>query len=237
MAPDPTLQDLALRIGLAGAAGVLVGYNREGRNQAAGLRTTTLVCLAACLAMVLANLLLSTSGKGDNSFAQMDPMRLPLGILSGMGFLGAGAILRRGDAVLGVTTAATLWFMTIVGLSFGAGELGLGAVGTVLGFAVVSGLRFADDNMHRKQRGVLIVRAGRTAFPEPALRAVLDESRFRVTSWAVTYIEGGEEYEARAELEWRGGGAERTRAPDFLQRLIDAPAHPRVEWRPQAMSE
>ena len=85
----PTPFDLFLRIALACVAGAAVGFNREGRNQAAGLRTTILVCLAACVAMILANMMLITTGKGQGFFAQMDPLRLPLGILSGMGFLGA----------------------------------------------------------------------------------------------------------------------------------------------------
>ena len=58
-----------------------------------------------------------------------DLMRLPLGILSGMGFIGAGAILRKGEMVLGVTTAATLWMVTMLGLCFGAGKILLGTAG------------------------------------------------------------------------------------------------------------
>src|SRR5438128_8528925 len=79
-------QDAAIRLALAIVAGLVVGFNREERSQAAGLRTTVLVCLAACLAMVLANLLLDTSGKDQTKFAQIDVLRLPLGILSGIGF-------------------------------------------------------------------------------------------------------------------------------------------------------
>ena len=67
----------------------------------------------------------------------MDLMRLPLGILSGMGFIGAGAIFRRGDAVVGVTTAATLWFVTVMGLCFGAGQLPLGAAMLAVGLGVL----------------------------------------------------------------------------------------------------
>jgi putative Mg2+ transporter-C (MgtC) family protein len=76
--------------------------------------------------MVLANLLLQTTGKAVDSFVTMDVMRLPLGILTGMGFIGAGAILHKGNMVLGVTTAATLWFTTLMGFCFGSGELALG---------------------------------------------------------------------------------------------------------------
>ena len=68
-----------------------------------------LVALAAAISMIQVNLLLPSAGKPSDSFVMLDLMRLPLGVLSGMGFIGAGAIVRRNDLVQGVTTAATLW--------------------------------------------------------------------------------------------------------------------------------
>lgn len=94
-------------------AGGLIGLDRERGGHAAGFRTTILVALAACLAMIQANLLLSIYGKTPGSFTQMDVLRFPLGVLTGVGFIGGGAILKRGDILTGVTTAATLWFMPI----------------------------------------------------------------------------------------------------------------------------
>src|SRR5580704_14441663 len=104
--------EIALRLALAIIAGMLLGINRTERGMAAGLRTTLLVCLAAAVSMIQVNLLLGVAGKPPDSFVMMDLMRLPLGILTGMGFIGAGAILRRGEMVTGVTTAATLWLAT-----------------------------------------------------------------------------------------------------------------------------
>ena len=232
----PTLPDIALRIALACLAGILIGYNREGRNQAAGLRTTVLVCLAACLTTVLANLLLATSGKEQGSFSQIDVMRLPLGILSGMGFLGAGAILRRGDAVLGVTTAATLWFMTVVGICFGAGEIELGSAGAALAFAILWGLGRADERMRRKQRSFLTLSAECERFPEAELRRAIDAAGLAILSWAVTYSDGGNRYEAVAEVEWHGASDDRSRSPKVMESLASAPGIIRVEWKPQAIS-
>src|SRR5947209_3962697 len=112
--------EIAVRLAVTVVAGVLLGLDRSERARAAGLRTTLLVCLAASIAMILTNLLLSTQGKTAESFATMDPMRLPLGLLCGMGFIGAGAIVRRrGEPIQGVTTAATLWLTTVLGLCFG----------------------------------------------------------------------------------------------------------------------
>src|ERR1700759_2005439 len=103
--------DVAMRLICTTIGGLVIGFNREEEGRPAGLRTTLLVALAAALSMIQANLLLGTAGKAADSFVVLDLMRLPLGILSGMGFIGAGAILRRENLVLGVTTAATLWFV------------------------------------------------------------------------------------------------------------------------------
>jgi putative Mg2+ transporter-C (MgtC) family protein len=233
---NPTWQDIAVRIALAFVAGIIIGFNRGGRNEAAGMRTTLLVCLAACLVMVLANVMLGTSGKEQKSFAQIDVLRLPLGILSGMGFLGAGAIIKKDDIALGVTTAATLWFMTVVGLCFGAGRLDLGAAGIGVAVVVLWGLKWADDHMNRKFHGSLVVRAERQGLSEAELRRIIEASRHSIVSWAVTYEDGAARYEARAMLQWQGGRNDRARQPPFLEQLVDRPAVLKAAWDPQALS-
>src|SRR6202789_4716973 len=112
-------QQIALRLILTVVAGLIIGFNRGEQRRPAGMRTTLLVCLAASLSMIQANLLMNSVGKAHDSFVVLDLMRLPLGILSGMGFIGAGAILRKENMVLGVTTAATLWMVPSPGLCFG----------------------------------------------------------------------------------------------------------------------
>ena len=94
-------EDIALRLVLTVIAGSLIGINRSEGGHSAGLRTTLLVCLAASVAMIQTNLLLPMTGKTPESFAVLDLMRLPLGILTGMGFIGGGAILRKGEMVQG----------------------------------------------------------------------------------------------------------------------------------------
>jgi putative Mg2+ transporter-C (MgtC) family protein len=91
--------EIALRLALTVVAGTLIGLNRSEHGHSAGLRTTLLVCLAASVSMIQVNLLLPIAGKSSDSFAVLDLMRLPLGILSGMGFIGAGAIVRQGSLV------------------------------------------------------------------------------------------------------------------------------------------
>ncbi|HEV2531614.1 MgtC/SapB family protein [Phenylobacterium sp.] len=228
----PSWQDVVLRLALAVVAGLVVGFNREERSQAAGLRTTVLICVAACLAMVLANELLDTTGKDASKFAQIDVLRLPLGILSGIGFIGAGAIIKRGDTVMGVATAATIWFMTVVGLCFGAGQLDLGAGATALAVGLLWGLRWIDLKMPRKFRGDLTVSAQRAGLAADDLRGAIAQTGQRIIFWAVTYEDGAERYEVRAELEWRGHEADRGQEPDFVKALAVNPAVHRAAWQP-----
>jgi putative Mg2+ transporter-C (MgtC) family protein len=129
--------EIGVRLALSLFAGALIGINRRERGHSAGLRTTILVCLAASIAMIEVNILLPTAGKPATSFISMDLMRLPLGILSGIGFIGAGAIVRRGDLVEGVTTAATIWYVTVMGLCFGGGQLALGMAALAIAIVVL----------------------------------------------------------------------------------------------------
>jgi putative Mg2+ transporter-C (MgtC) family protein len=83
----------------------------------------------------------------------MDVMRLPLGILTVMGFIGAGAILHKGNAVSGVTTAATLWFTTLMGFCFGSGEILLGSCLLGLGVVVLWCLEWLEMRWKQRQEG------------------------------------------------------------------------------------
>jgi putative Mg2+ transporter-C (MgtC) family protein len=140
-------QTIALRLFLTTVAGFLISFNRGGHGEPAGLRTTLLVCLAASIAMLQANLMLGARGKAPDSYVVLDLKRLPLGILTGVGFIGAGAIFRQNDLVRGITTAATLWFVTVIGLCFGGGQIGLGIAGTAIGVAALWGLKEFEERM------------------------------------------------------------------------------------------
>ena len=230
----PSWSDLALRLVLAAVAGGIIGFNREAHNEAAGLRTTILICVAAALSMVLANLLLSTEGKTSTSFVQIDVMRLPLGILSGMGFIGGGAILRRGDVVRGVTTAATLWFMTVVGLCFGAGHPVLGAATTAVAAVLMWLLERVDDRLRRKIGATLTIDAEPGRLAESELYERLLALKFDLASWATTYEDEGRRYRARIELRWTGRLDERASPPSVVGEVLGAGAS-RVEWTPMAV--
>jgi putative Mg2+ transporter-C (MgtC) family protein len=154
---EPTWPDIAVRLVLTMLAGAVIGFNRGARGHAAGFRTTILVALAASVAMIQANMLLSLNGKTPGSFAVMDLMRLPLGILTGVGFIGGGTILKKGDLVTGVTTAATLWLVTVIGLCLGGGQLILGIAAMLLGVLTLWALKWIDNVIPREHRAKLVV--------------------------------------------------------------------------------
>ena len=152
-----TWTDLACRLLDTLIASAAIGFNRGEHGKTAGLRTTMLVCTAASLAMLQMNYLLTLSGRSADSFVMNDLMRLPLGILTGVGFIGGGAILRRGRLVTGVTTAATLWYVTVIGLCFGGGQVLLGWLATGIGLAVLWGLARLEAYLPVEQRARLAV--------------------------------------------------------------------------------
>ncbi|MBO0715845.1 MAG: MgtC/SapB family protein, partial [Rhizobiales bacterium] len=155
MPVDLTWPELVIRLLCTLIAGAIIGYDRGERAKPAGLRTTILVCMAAAVAMLQMNYLLPLAGRPTDSFVTNDLMRLPLGILTGVGFIGGGAILRRGSLIVGVTTAATLWYVTVVGLCFGGGQMLLGWLATAIGIFVLSGLRWFESIMSIEQQASL----------------------------------------------------------------------------------
>jgi putative Mg2+ transporter-C (MgtC) family protein len=177
---NPTWDDIALRLALTLVAGALIGFNREAHGHAAGLRTTILVCLAASVAMILANMMLGISGKTESSFVRTDVMRLPLGVLTGVGFIGGGAILRRDNIVAGVTTAATLWLVTVIGLCFGAGDVWLGVAATAISFFVLWALKWVDDLTPRDQRALLSINSPGRPPSIDQVRRLVEPSRCKI---------------------------------------------------------
>lgn len=111
--------DLILRMVLAVILGGLIGIEREWSNHAAGFRTHILVCLGSATIMLLS--VYGFSQFVDEPNVRIDPARLAAQVISGIGFLGAGAILRNGNVIKGLTTAASVWVVAAIGLSVGAG--------------------------------------------------------------------------------------------------------------------
>ena len=120
----PIELEMVLRLIMAAALGAIIGYQRERAAKPAGVRTHVLICAGAALFTIA-----SLYGFG----AVADPARVAAGIVAGVGFLGAGAIIRRDEGlVAGLTTAATIWAVAAIGLAVGAGLYLVSAVTTVI---------------------------------------------------------------------------------------------------------
>lgn len=226
--------DLALRVVAAFVAAALVGINRGERGRAAGLRTTILVSMAAAFAMLLCNALLNTSGKTNSFFTTMDVMRLPLGVLTGVGFLGAGAIMRKGRAVVGLTTAATLWFVTLMGFCFGAGMYLLGAIALAIALFVLWCLRYLERHLREDRRGTLFVTAdGRES---EGFFDLLKRDGYTVAASGFQAEGSPRRIRFTYELLWRASGRQADK-PRFLDELLARPGVHGVEWSPQSLIE
>jgi putative Mg2+ transporter-C (MgtC) family protein len=224
-------QEIAVRLALTVLAGALIGINRGEHGRAAGLRTTLLVCMAASVSMIQANLLLGTAGKEPNSFVTLDLMRLPLGILSGMGFIGAGAILRRGNMVMGVTTAATLWFATVIGLCFGGGQNELGLAGVALGMIVLWGLKSVEQRIRQHLRGAFVINLAANGPSEKETREIIQNGGCRLIAWGVAYTPPHERRIFRGEVALMDR-RDNTEAPEFITHLAQRPGVINVSWEP-----
>jgi putative Mg2+ transporter-C (MgtC) family protein len=180
-----TWADVGQRIFLTLLAAAAIGYDRDVEGHAAGLRTVILVALASCLAMLQANLLMNSVGKASNSFVVLDLMRLPLGILTGVGFIGGGAILKRGDAIHGLTTAATLWFVTVVGLCFGGGQLELGVAGAALGLLTLRALKLLERKLTQQRVAALRIKWRAEDFDADAALAALRVADLQISKFVI----------------------------------------------------
>jgi putative Mg2+ transporter-C (MgtC) family protein len=182
--------------------------------------------------MIEVNLLLDTSGRLSDSFVRIDVMRLPLGILTGMGFIGGGAILRRGDTITGVTTAATLWFATVLGLCFGAGLHGLGLAALVLGVVILWSLKRLELRIPQEHRAVLTLTVAENGPSEEEIRSGLTEAGYRICSWDLAARGRGESRQRRirSELHWQGKGTE-PMTPEFVRRLVNREGIASLRWK------
>ena len=147
--------DLTVRLLLAAALGGAIGLEREWSNRAAGFRTHILVCIGSAAIMLLS--IYGFSQFVSEPSVRTDPARLAAQVISGIGFLGAGAILRNGSSVTGLTTAASIWVVAAIGLCVGAGFLYCALLATVLVLVSLFLLNRWENRLMRSRRSCEIV--------------------------------------------------------------------------------
>jgi len=191
-------------------AGALIGLEREFRGRPAGFRTHMLVCLASTILMLAA----ARQGQWDLSLIPgesvvTDPTRMAHGVLTGIGFLCAGVIFREGFSIHGLTTAASLWITSAIGILFGVGLVELGGAATAVTLAVLAGLRLLDPHLPRRTAADLSIRYLRDrALDEASLHRLLNEFELRCNGVTHRLSDEGRVVEHAAKI--TGAGALRS---------------------------
>jgi putative Mg2+ transporter-C (MgtC) family protein len=215
---------------VAAGLSALIGFERERHGRPAGLRTHVLVAIGSALVLVLGQAFMSYRGvtPGSDAILRIDPGRLAAGVITGIGFLGAGTIIRTGDWVRGLTTAASLWFVAAVGVVAGAGYYVVAAGGTAVGFAVLSGLDLLENRIQSTIYRDLIVEVT----PEEeravidAIEAIEGDRRIRCTLTGWEQSETRDRTVLRFLFRYRGA----VRLAEIGGRLSDVPGVFRVRF-------
>lgn len=164
--------ELVLRILVGTALGAVIGYERDIHGRPAGLRTHALVALASATFMVVSTHLAYYQHYQRGDFTEVDGSRIAASVVSGIGFLAGGAILRNGITIQGLTTAAGLWLVAAIGLCAGGGLYVESVAATLVGVAALTFLRRFEDKDDRTRRRLTLT-LGKDAIGNQALIAKL----------------------------------------------------------------
>ncbi len=143
-----TPYEIILKLLLGTLLGGIIGFERQTHGRAAGFRTQLLVCVACVLIMIISESYYAKSVVNPE-YTRIDPTRIAAGAMTGVGFLGAGVILKTGLSIQGLTTAACIWIVSAIGLAVGAGQYLAGISGFVITFFSLWGLRIMEARMPR----------------------------------------------------------------------------------------
>jgi putative Mg2+ transporter-C (MgtC) family protein len=172
--------EIVFRMMAALVAGGLIGLERSHRGRPAGFRTHALVCLASSLLMLVTVYELHWIPKGvAGASVVLDPTRMAQGIMTGIGFLGAGAIIKEGFSVRGLTTAASIWITAAIGILTGIGVYFAAAAGTVLALGTLSTFRWVEARLPTESYANFMVRFKRgEAVTEAEVRKLVGDHGF-----------------------------------------------------------
>ena len=180
---DPFYTESTLRLAAALVIGGLIGLERSYHGRPAGFRTHALVCMSTALLMLLTGYETRWFPGLSQGRIALDPTRLAQGIMTGIGFLGAGTIMKEGLSVRGLTTAASIWITAAIGILVGVGFYFPALVATSLTFGTLSVFRWIENRVPAQFYAHFVVRFARHAImPEPAMRTLLSEHNFTIAN-------------------------------------------------------
>jgi len=207
-----------LRLALAAVLGGIIGLERELHGRPAGIRTYLILSLGSALLMVLSEyLLFSFTLKFPGLAAQGDPARIAGQAITGVGFLGAGVIIRYKDSIRGLTTAACVWLVCSVGLAVGAGFYLVGTATTLLTLTALIGLKVVERKMRKDWFETLEVEAADRPGLLPQVQDLLSRQGLEVLSFGLSRNAQTQELKATFNLKTRAVKPKR----EFLQDLLE----------------
>ncbi|WKB52379.1 MgtC/SapB family protein [Eleftheria terrae] len=180
---DPTHQAIAMRLVAALAVGAAIGLERSYHGRPAGFRTHALVCLSTCLLMLVTVYQERWFPELHHTAVTMDPTRMAQGIMTGIGFLGAGTIMKDGLSVRGLTTAASIWITAAIGVLVGVGFYLPALLSTVLTLGTLSVFRWIENRIPSQFYANFVVRFDRHAkMDEVEMRRMLANFGFTIAN-------------------------------------------------------
>jgi len=212
---------IAIRVLIALVLGGLIGLERSFHGRPAGFRTHALVCLASALLMIATVYQGRWTAEAEIGAVTTDPTRMAQGIMTGIGFLGAGVIFKEGLTVRGLTTAASLWVTSAIGILVGVGFYFLAVLGAVAVLVVLSLFLFLERKLSAEFYAHHVLCFAREAvMNEDDLRRLIAAHGFSISHLSYRMTDGGEHFEYRMTLRTR----DPTNARALSQHLLTLPA-------------
>lgn len=190
--------DIFSHLLVATAAGGFIGLERSYHGRPAGFRTHTLVCLASSLLMLVTMYQSKWFAGAALDSVRIDPTRMAQGVMTGIGFLGAGVIMREGLTVRGLTTAASIWITAAIGILAGVGFYGVVVVASIITIGTLTVFRKVENWMPAQIYAHLTVDFARNDYmSESGIRQLLLQNGFSVANLSYQLMEKGEQIEFR----------------------------------------
>jgi putative Mg2+ transporter-C (MgtC) family protein len=209
-----------LRISIALVVGGLIGFERTFHGRPAGFRTHSLVCLASALLMLVTVYQSDWMTSVPLDAIRTDPTRMAQGIMTGIGFLGAGVIFKEGLTVRGLTTAASIWVTAAIGILVGIGFYLPAVIGTVAVLIILSAFRFIELRLPSEFYAHHALKFDRqSVMPEDELRRLVGTYGFTIANMSSRLIEGGKVFEYRMVIRTR----DRSNAERLTRHLLTLP--------------
>jgi putative Mg2+ transporter-C (MgtC) family protein len=217
-----TQEELVITVRVLGALviGGAIGFERTFHGRPAGFRTHSLVCVASALLMLVTVYQSHWMTEAPQDTIRLDPTRMAQGIMTGIGFLGAGVIFKEGLTVRGLTTAASIWITAAIGILVGIGFYFAAVLGALATLAVLALFRFIEQRLPTEYYAHHMLRFAReSVMSEEDLRKLIGEHGFTIANLSSRLSEGGKQFEYRMVIRSR----DRKSAEALSQRLRGLP--------------